>query len=110
MISFAPDGRVAILDSESTTFGQFDSAGNWHEGKIPTADEYMDDFGPLESPTLRALYLSFARVQPATSYAIEGARLRTDVISFSSSSNAKGFTKWASKPASPARAMSMPRP
>ncbi len=74
MISIAPDGRIAILDGESGTFGQFDSAGNWHEGKIPSADEYMEDFGPLVSPTLRALYLSRARAASEAQPTSESAR------------------------------------
>ena len=77
-ISIAPDGRIAILDSESTTFGQFDAGGNWHEGKIPSAYEYMDDFGPLQSPTLRALYLSRARAASSAHRLQDLIRARTE--------------------------------
>ena len=62
-MSIAPDGRVAILSADEGVFGQFDVDGVWHHGKIPSADEYMEEFGPLRSSALRNLFLARAKFE-----------------------------------------------
>ncbi len=68
IVSIAPDGRIAVLAAKHGVFGQFAAAGNWHEGKVPTADEYMEAFGPA-GPALSAIMLARAKAASAAAKA-----------------------------------------
>ena len=68
-VSVASDGRIAIFSSDDGVFGQFDVDGVWHQGKVPSADEYMEEFGPLRSPTLRVLFLARTKAASAAAKA-----------------------------------------
>ena len=71
VVSVAPDGRVAVMSAKHGIFGQFDAAGVWHDRELPTANEYMEDFGPA-GPALSVIFLTRAKAASAAAKAETG--------------------------------------